>query len=123
MVKRKFVQEGVELRLAPSEFDRWRQNGWLQEDGVCTFPIEVKESLLEVRVVGLPPTWWDIATPSAVAKALRDGFIQFKNSQNQWLTKAQYARRYGEYPAPELLAQVLGVMLPQKNVFVRVIKA
>ncbi len=102
----KFDEEKFgERRPSEQELKKWRDNGWLGEDGICRFPREI-EAYPSGWKARLPPQFWKNATEAQIAQAIEKGWILFADGNADYHTLKEYIELYPEFPDPEFLMRL-----------------
>jgi hypothetical protein len=96
-----------------SNEEKVQELGWLDEDGICDFPPEVKACALGFISPTLPIAFYVRATPEQLQQAIDKGWIKFIDGNGERLTFAQYVERYPEYPDPVFQLELRGTFPPQ----------
>ena len=120
MALKKFGRTTNNLVIPANEHAKWTNKGWLGQDGICRFPREVEATLAGIKMVGLPGSFWNSATKKDIEDAVKQGAIKFVDGNGTAMTRAQYIAKYPEYPDPLYVAQVRGLIPPNKKDFVRI---
>lgn len=94
--------------------------GWLDENGICCFPDDVKAVSLGFKSPGLPITFFQKATPEQIQQAIDKGWIKFIDGNGEAMTFAQYIARYPDYPDPVFQLTLRGTFPPQVKRFVKI---
>lgn len=94
--------------------------GWLDKDGICNFPDDVKACALGFKTRALPVTFFANATEAQVQKAIDAGWILFIDGNGEAMTFAQYIARYPEYPDPVFQLTLRGTFPPQAKRFFQI---
>jgi hypothetical protein len=95
-----------------------KQLGWLDENGICRFPDEIKACTLGFKAPTLPVTFFSNATETQIQQAIDKGWIKFVDGNGKAMTFAQYVARYPEYPDPVFQLTLRGTFPPHcKNFF------
>lgn len=101
----------------PTNEEKVEELGWLDEDGICDFPPEVKACALGFISPTLPITFFAKATPEQLQQAIDKGWIKFFDGNGERLTFAQYVAKYPEYPDPVFQLTLRGIFPPQVKRF------
>ena len=94
--------------------------GWLDKDGICNFPDDVKAVPLGFKSPGLPITFFQKATPEQLQQAIDKGWIKFIDGNGDAMTFAQYVARYPDYPDPVFQLTLRGTFPPQTKRFFKI---
>jgi hypothetical protein len=92
--------------------------GWLDEDGICVFPDDIKAVPLGFKSPGLPAQFFAKATEAQLQQAIDRGWIKFVDGGGEAMTFAAYVARYPDYPDPVFQLSLRGTFPPHvKNFF------
>ena len=94
--------------------------GWLDEEGICVLPDDVKACALGFRSPTLPVKFFAMATPDQIQMAIDKGWIKFLDGDATPLTFTEYVARYPEYPDPVFQLTLRGTFPPQIKKFVQI---
>ena len=94
--------------------------GWLDENGICCFPDEVKAVALGFKTPGLPVAFFAKATEAQIQQAIDKGWIKFIDGNGEAMTFAQYVERYPGYPDPVFQLTLRGTFPPQAKRFFQI---
>lgn len=101
----------------PTNEEKVEDLGWLDEDGICKFPDEVKACALGFKSPTLPITFFQNANPEQIQTAIDKGWIKFLDGDAAPLTFAEYIAKYPEYPDPVFQLTLRGTWPPQAKRF------
>jgi hypothetical protein len=94
--------------------------GWLDENGICCFPEEVKAVALGFKSPGLPVTFFAKADEKQIQQAIDTGWIKFVDGNGEAMTFAQYVAKYPDYPDPVFQLTLRGTFPPQAKRFFQI---
>lgn len=94
--------------------------GWLDEDGICAFPEDVKAVPLGFKSPGLPVAFFAKADEKQIQQAIDEGWIKFIDGNGEAMTFTQYIARYPNYPDPVFQLTLRGTFPPQVKKFFQI---
>jgi len=94
--------------------------GWLDENGICVFPDDVKACTLGIRTPGLPVQFFAKADEKQIQMAIDRGWIKFIDGNGEAMTFAQYIARYPDYPDPVFQLTLRGTFPPKAKRFFQI---
>jgi hypothetical protein len=99
--------------------DELQEKGWLDENGICCFPEDVKAAVLGFKSPTLPIAFFSNATKEQLDRAVSKGWIKFFDGNRAEYTFDEYVARYPSYPDPIFQLELRGTWPPKKeDVFV-----
>lgn len=101
----------------PTNEEKLVELGWLDEDGICDFPEDVKACALGFRSPGLPITFFQKATPEQLQQAIDKGWVKFIDGGGDALSFAEYVAKYPTFPDPVFQLELRGTWPPQAKRF------
>ncbi|MCX6681130.1 MAG: hypothetical protein NTX42_12315 [Methanothrix sp.] len=91
--------------------DDWKKKGWLGENGICAFPMDVQAKPSGVKT-SFPIKWWKTATEEQIYQAIISGAVTFGDGNGDYYTLDEYKKLYPNYPDPELRLRIEGRFPP-----------
>jgi hypothetical protein len=79
--------------------DVWTAKGWLSQNGVCVFPMDVQAHPSGV-ITKYPIKWWATASDAEIWEAINSGVVLFVDGNGKKYTLAAYRATYPNYPNP-----------------------
>lgn len=104
---------------ALSNEEKVEELGWLDDNGICQFPYEVKAVCLGFISPGLPINFYSQADEKQIQQAVDSGWIKFVDGNGDGYTFAQYVKKYPEYPDPLFQLKLGGRFPPRVQKFLR----
>ena len=104
----------------PTNEEKIEELGWLDKNGICCFPDDVKACTLGIRTPGLPVAFFAKATEAQIQQAIDRGWIKFVDGNGEAMTFAQYVARYPDYPDPVFQLTLRGTFPPQVRRFFQI---
>ena len=102
-----------------TNMEKARAQGWLDENGVCVLPDDVKACVLGFKSPTLPAAFFAKATPEQLQQAIDQGWIKFFDGDGTPHTFAEYVATYPAYPDPIFQLEIRGTWPPKaENIFV-----
>ena len=97
----------------PTNQEKLKQLGWLDQDGICHFPDEVLGVTLGFKTRGLPGTFFAVSSPQQIQEAIDKGWIRFIDGDGNTMTFAEYCAAYSDFPDPVFQLQLRGTWPPK----------
>ena len=94
--------------------------GWLDEDGICIFPDDVKAVPLGYIAPGLSIAMFRPGNEERIQKAIEKGWIKFVDGNGDRYTFADYVAKYPGYPDPIFVLELQGRWPPQPKKFIKI---
>ena len=89
------------------------EQGWLDENGCCEFPEDVKAAVLGFKAATLPITALRNASPEQLFTFVSKGYIKFIDGNGDEYTASQYESKYPNYPCPIMQLELRGKWPPK----------
>lgn len=99
--------------MAEMTIDDLESKGWLDENGCCDFPEDVKAAVLGFKSPTLPITALRGASPEQLFTFVSKGYIKFIDGNGDEYTAAQYEAKYPYYPGPVMQLELRGKWPPK----------
>ena len=100
--------------------EKIQELGWLDEDGVCVLPDDVKACTLGFKSPTLSITFFAQATPDQIQQAIDKGWIKFIDGDGTAMTFSEYVAMYPTYPDPVFQLTLRGTFPPQVKKFAQI---
>lgn len=91
--------------------------GWLGEDGICHFPVEVAACTVGYVAPTIPIAALVKMSDASRQKAIDKGWIKFVDGEGDRYTYAEYVKLYPDYPDPVWQLEVRDTWPPKLPVY------
>jgi len=118
--KKSFGCCSMSVTLPHQEYAKWQEKGWLGENGICAFPEKEQGFPMDVRLYGLAPEWWEIATDKDIDIALARGWLRIVDGNGAVLTYKDWKANYSQFPDPIDVLKIRHKIPPNLSKFVKV---
>lgn len=92
--------------------------GWLDDDGICRFPEDVKALVTGYHAIGIPIQRLAVMSSDELNVCVKKGLVRFVDGDGELYTYDQYISKYPDYPDPVWQLEQRGAWPPRyKRVF------